>query len=78
MDTMDEKEGCGTLILSGIILLVIILLACIQPYQEMVRFNKFTDGPKATFWDAVWCKLCIVTEHKAEAVEVETVETSTE
>lgn len=29
----------------------------LQPYFEARTFNKFTTGPKATYWDAVWGSL---------------------
>lgn len=28
-----------------------------QPYFEAKAFNKFTTGPKATYWDALWVQL---------------------
>ena len=29
----------------------------LQPYFEAQAFNKFTTGPKATYWDAMWSSL---------------------
>jgi len=28
-----------------------------QAHQEAAAFNRFTAGPKATAWDAVWVEL---------------------
>ena len=28
-----------------------------QAHQEAAAFNRFTTGPKATAWDAVWVEL---------------------
>lgn len=33
-----------------------------QPYFEARAFNKFTDGPKATYWDALWTELRVMAE----------------
>ena len=34
-----------------------LLTPVLQPYFEARAFNKFTTGPKATYWDAVWSDL---------------------
>jgi hypothetical protein len=28
-----------------------------QAHQEAAAFNRFTTGPKATAWDAIWVEL---------------------
>jgi hypothetical protein len=28
-----------------------------QAHQEAAAFNRFTTGPKATTWDAIWVEL---------------------
>jgi hypothetical protein len=37
--------------------MLLILLLILQPYFEARAFNKFTQGAKATYWDAVWTDL---------------------
>ena len=37
--------------------LATVVLLVMQPYFEARAFNKFTEGPKATYWDAVWTSL---------------------
>jgi hypothetical protein len=32
-------------------------LAWLQASQEAAAFNRFTTGPKATAWDALWIEL---------------------
>jgi len=41
------------------IIIIIIVITFVQPYFEMQSFNKFTKGPKATYWDAVFSELRI-------------------
>jgi hypothetical protein len=36
------------------------LLLLMQPYLEARAFNKFTSGPKATYWDALWSELRVM------------------
>jgi hypothetical protein len=56
--------------LSGLLPAVLIYTACIASLgallfgivflsatQEATAFNRFTNGPKATTWDAVWLEL---------------------
>jgi len=33
-----------------------------RAHQEAAAFNRFTTGPKATTWDAVWVELRVETE----------------
>jgi hypothetical protein len=33
-----------------------------QAHQEAAAFNRFTTGPKATTWDAVWVELRVEAE----------------
>ena len=35
----------------------VVTATVLQPYFEARTFNKFTTGPKATYWDAVWGSL---------------------
>lgn len=46
---------------AAIVMLVIVagmIAGCAsQPYFEARAFNKFTKGPKATYWDAAWTEL---------------------
>lgn len=41
----------------GILVLVCLALVVLQPLFEARTFNKFTTGPKATYWDALWVQL---------------------
>ena len=45
------------MIIAGIICLFAIT---IPPYFEARTFNKFTTGPKATYWDALWINLRVI------------------
>jgi hypothetical protein len=37
-------------------------LAWLQASQEAAAFNRFTTGPKATAWDALWVELRVEAE----------------
>jgi hypothetical protein len=39
----------------GLIGIPVLVLA--GPYFESRAFNRFTEGPKATYWDALWTDL---------------------
>jgi len=39
------------------IFVVVAIIALTQPYFEAKTYNKFTAGPRATYWDAVWASL---------------------
>ena len=47
------------LIVLVVALLVIVVPAIVLagPYFEARAYNKFTEGPKATYWDALWADL---------------------
>ena len=45
-----------------VVIVVAISVALIQPYFEMQTFNKFTKGPKATYWDATFANLRVTAE----------------
>lgn len=55
MKDFDFVALFGFVVLCAII--VAILSPVLQPYFEARAFNKFTTGPKATYWDAVWSDL---------------------
>lgn len=56
---MNKPEVLGWCVIIGIPMMLLTLFALIvlQPYFEAMAFNKFTTGPKATYWDAVWTEL---------------------
>ena len=41
----------------GIIAIVVAGPAYFSATQEAAAFNRFTTGPKATVWDALWLEL---------------------
>lgn len=41
----------------GAALALVFMLIVISAYFEAKTFNKFTDGPKATTWDALFIEL---------------------
>ena len=59
---MTEDNKFLTLLVSvtggGLIMALIVGIS--QPYFEAKAFNKFTDGPKATYWDAMWTELRVM------------------
>ena len=60
-----------TLALGGVVVIVLIVVgtlfvAVAQPYFEAKAFNKFTSGPKATYWDAMWTELRVISEATPE------------
>ena len=46
-----------SLVLAAVIVVALVLFGVVQPYFEARTFNKFTSGPKATYWDALWAEL---------------------
>jgi len=61
----NRRERIHTRILFtcvGIVIGLILLLAAYQPYLEARTFNKFTTGPKATYWDAVFGSLRVISK----------------
>ena len=61
---MNHDDKLLTLILSvcAVGLLLALAVGILQPYFEARAFNKFTDGPKATYWDAMWTELRVMAE----------------
>ena len=50
-------------IVAGLTVVVIALsLWALQPLFEAKAYNKFTDGPKATYWDAMWTNLRVTSQ----------------
>lgn len=56
MNKDDVKTAMAIVALATLIVGVPLLLL-MQPYFESRAFNKFTTGPKATYWDALWTDL---------------------
>jgi len=59
------KEDIQAILAIGAIFAIIV--GCIgliitQPYFEARAFNKLTNGPKASYWDAMWTKLRVVSQ----------------
>lgn len=54
---MRSKKDPTEAIAAAVVLALVLLIASCQPMMEARTFNKFTTGPKATFWDAVWGNL---------------------
>ncbi len=52
---MKNITGLECLIILAVIMLAVIL--ALTPLFEARAFNKFTDGPRATYWDALWTQL---------------------
>lgn len=55
-----NKEDVKLILVIAILTLLLFglpILLAIQPYFEARAFNKFTSGPKATYWDALWSDL---------------------
>jgi hypothetical protein len=53
---MNEDISAGLIV----VLLVILIVGggtWISASNEAAAFNRFTDGPVATTWDAVWLEL---------------------
>lgn len=48
--------------LFALFVVVIIAIVVAQPYFEARAYNKFTDGEKATYWDALVSELRIITK----------------
>lgn len=60
---MDVYTKAEKRFLIGIAIVLVVgafIWASIPPWFEARAFNKFTDGPKATYWDAVWLDLRII------------------
>jgi hypothetical protein len=53
----SQAELIGSLIALLIILGICSGFAWIAARNEAAAFNRFTDGPKVTTWDAVWLDL---------------------
>lgn len=51
------KELIGWIIAGVAVITVIFVICTFGYYQEAATFNKFTNGPKATWWDAAWAEL---------------------
>ena len=47
--------------LAGVLALVLMvpLGLALQPLFEARAYNKFTTGPQATYWDALWVRLIV-------------------
>lgn len=54
---IKRRKDPTELIAGFIVVALVLLIASCQPMMEAKTFNKFTTGPKATFWDAVWGNL---------------------
>ena len=53
----DAMKDWILMTLIGVILALVVIVIMGQPYFEASAFNKFTSGPKATYWDALWTEL---------------------
>jgi carbon starvation protein CstA len=45
-----------------LIIVTVIGIIVLQPYFESRAYNKFTTGQKATYWDAVWTELRVMSK----------------
>jgi len=57
---MKRESNMGTLIVGLVLLFGGLFVLFTQPYWEARAFNKFTTGPKASYWDAVWTELRVM------------------
>lgn len=54
--TMNEDHEENVMV--GVFIIVVVILLClIQPACEAHAFNKYTTGPKASYWDALFTDL---------------------
>jgi len=53
----DDMKTLAALVGIVAVPVIAIVIMAMQPYFEARAFNKFTEGPKATYWDAVWTSL---------------------
>jgi hypothetical protein len=53
----DDMKMLAALVGIVTVSVLAIVIMVMQPYWEARAFNKFTEGPKATYWDAVWTSL---------------------
>ena len=61
-DLKDVLKDVGSVV--GRFVCLVVALAIVgapfiwlRAYQEAATFNRFTTGPKATAWDALWVEL---------------------
>lgn len=67
---MVNVEKVWSLVTVGAALLSIVValgFKCMACHYEAEAFNKFTSGPKATLWDAVWCDLRVIPQSDTRA-----------
>ena len=55
--TSEEKIIRAALVVFMVFMLSAGISMLIQPALEARTFNKFNDGPNATYWDAVFAEL---------------------
>ena len=56
----DDMKTIGVMTTIALLIVVAVLGLVLQPLFEARAFNKFTTGPKATYWDACWTELRVV------------------
>jgi hypothetical protein len=47
----------GVVVVATVLVPIYVPIVWIQASQEAATFNRFTAGPKATAWDALWVEL---------------------
>lgn len=63
---IEDTLSLAGVIVIGLIVFGTLFAAVAQPYFEAKTFNKFTSGPKATYWDAMWTELRVMSEGAPE------------